>query len=165
MASVTAQEVWNQINKDAEFRQQPAQVREAMRPYIEALPTVLANLLDKPATLSNTMQAKVDFLRYCVNNGYIKVVVTATPEEALGWYDREELVEMFDGMIGQLIDMAEELTGDAALLKGLGVTEDQVMLGPNVGLNAKAQALYKSKKLTIGKLLQIQPMLIVKNTK
>lgn len=166
MSRVTPEEVWKKMQEDAEFLQQPETVQEATRPYIEALPVILADLLDQPASLDNTMQAKVKFLRYCIENGYITAVVNAMPEEAFIFFSREDLPGMFEGMLSQLIDMLEELTGDvSALLKAQGVTEEEVMLGSNVGLNDEARLLYQSGSLTIGKLLVVQPMVIVKNTK
>jgi hypothetical protein len=165
VSTVTAEAVWEKINQDAEFLQQPEAVREAMRPYVEALPTILADVLDTPTTLNATMKAKVNFLRYCVDNGFIKAAVDALPDESIGFFDRDELPEMFEGLITQAIEVAEELTGDvSALLEANGVTEEQVMLGPNVGLNNESRSLYEAGELTIGKLLMVQPMLIFKNS-
>ena len=166
MGTVTAEAVWTTMSEDAEFQQQPEAVREATRPYVEALPTILAGVLDAPATLNTTMNAKVTFLRYCVENGFIKASVDAMPEEALGFFDRDELPEMLEGALSQAIDMLEKLTGNVtAFLEKNGVTEEQVMLSSNVGFNDEARKLYQAGELTIGKLLTIQPMIIVKNTK
>lgn len=163
--NVTGKEVWAKAKEDPEMLRQPESVQEAVRPYIEAAPVVLAGLLDKPATLNNVMQAKVDFTRYCLERGFIKAAVDAMPDEALGFFAREDLPAMFEGILTQLIVQVEELTGDVtALLKEYGVTEEEVMLGPQVGLNAEAQTLYRAGELTIGKILAIQPTIIVKNT-
>jgi hypothetical protein len=166
MSTVTAAAVWIKINEDVDFLQQPESVRDATRPYVEALPIILADMLNAPVTLNSVMKAKVAFLRYCVDNGFIKAAVDAMPDEALGFFDREDLPEMFESLLTQAIDMAEELTGDVAgLLKENGLTEEKVMLGPSIGLNDEARSLYQAGELIIGELLLIQPMLIVKNTK
>lgn len=166
MGTVTADVIWTKINEDVEFMQQPEAVREAMRPYVEALPTILADMLDTPVTLTSATKAKVIFIRYCLDNGFVKAAVDAMPDEALGFFDRDDLPEMMEGLLGQALEMAEEMIGNVqAMLEANGVTEEQVMLSSNVGFQAEARALYQARKLTIGKLLSVQPMVIVKNTK
>jgi len=165
MTTVTSEAVWTKIGDDAEFLQQPEAVREATRPYVEALPNVLADSLDQPANLNNTMRAKFLFLRYCVDNGFIKAAVEAMPEEALGFLDREDMFPMLESALAGAIEMADELTGDiSALLEENGVTEDEVMLSPKVGFNTETAAMYRAGELTIGELLVAQPMIIVKNS-
>lgn len=165
MTTVTSEAVWTKISKDPEFIQQPEAVREATRPFVEALPTVLVDLMDKPANLSNTMRAKVLFLRYCVDNGFIKAAVEAMPEESLGFFDREDLVPMLESALSGAIEMADELTGDVtALLEENGLSEDDVMLGDKVGFTPETATLYRAGELTIGRLLVTQPMIIVKNS-
>ena len=79
---------------------------------------------------------------------------------------REELLDVFEGMFEQLVEMLGELTGDGlvAMLEELGVTEDDVMLGSQVGLNEDATEQYQAGKLTVRALLEMQPMAILKNS-
>lgn len=165
MPVLTSSDVWAKVMEDPEIAQQPESVRDALRPYIEALPTVLADQLDQPADLANVMKAKIAFLRYCVDNGFIRAMVEAIPDEALGFMSRGSLPDMLQSQMSGLIDAAEELTGDVkSLLDAQGVTEKQVMLSDDIGLNEEARSLYEVGSLTIGELLQVQPMVIAKNS-
>jgi hypothetical protein len=163
--TVSAQKIWEVLMKDKEFAAQPEPTLKATRPFIDAIPGILKDMLNVQATLSNLSKAKVAFLRYCLDHDYIKIMVDAMPDEALGFFDREDLPGMFESMLDLLIDSFEPLVENAlAILKARGVTEDQLMTGPNVGLSGKALKLYRAKKLTIADLLELQPGIIVKNS-
>jgi uncharacterized protein (DUF3820 family) len=166
MSKLKGSDVLKALMKDAEYSAQPEAVREAMQPFIEAIPEVLEGQLDAPVTLQSLMAAKFAFLRYCGDNQFISKVVAAMPEEALGWFDRDDLAGMMEGMFGQLLDLAESIMEDVeGFLASQGVTEAQIMQHPKgLGLNPEAFALYEAGRLTIGDILVLQPMVIVKNT-
>ena len=155
--------IWLKINEDQEFQQQPQVLREAMRPYIEAMPTVLSDMLDQPVNLSTLVNAKLKFLRHSVDNGIIGVAINALPEEQKSFFGDESdmFQEMFNGIIDQLASMTGDLPG---LLQEQEVTEEQVMLGPQLNLNPESRILYKTGQLTIEKLLLVNPMVIYKNS-
>lgn len=164
MSNVNMAGVWSAVTQDSEWQQQPEKVQQAIKPFIEALPKVLSELLDKPVKLESLMAAKLAFLRYCLKHGYIKAVVDAMPDSALGPFDRKDLPDLLDGALRDAVEMAEAITSNMVeFLNQYGVTEDDVMLGPKVGLNANTQSLYLSGQLTIAQLLEKQPMVIVKN--
>ena len=161
--TVLPQEVWNALLKHPEFASQPPTMKKALRPFVEATPMVLADLLDQPATVESLMKAKVAFMRYCVNNGFIEAAVKATPKATRS---------LFEGMEGMLkdalttaISMAEAIAQDVpSVLAQYDVTERDLLINPKVGLTGKALSLYDKGKLTIGELLRLQPSIIVKNT-
>lgn len=165
MSDVTAKNVWTAINEDPEFLEQPEAMREATQPFVEALPVILADLLDEPATLSNIMKAKLIFLRHCLANEFIAKAVAAMPDESLSFIEREDMIPLMDSALRKAVNLIELMTSDMpAFLKANEITEPEVMMGSNLGLRHDALGFYESGKLTIGKLLATQPMVIVKNT-
>lgn len=159
---VQPNEVWEAVLKDPEFAAQPPAMKEALRPFVEATPRVLADVLDHPATLESLMKAKMAFLRYCLDNGFIEEAVKATPKATR---------EMFDGMedtLKQLLDGAlkavqEVLQDVPAFLANYEITERDVLTNPKVNLKGKALSLYDQGKLTVGDVLRLQPVIIIKN--
>lgn len=159
--------VWDKILTDPEFADQPETVKDAMRPFFMAAPVVLIDLLDLPVTLANLMTAKLMFLQYCLENDYIRTVVDATPEEALGLFGPTEVIALLESALCGLIQQLSELTNPEAVAELLaiqGITEEEVMLGPKVNFAPSTAVLYQNGELTIRRLLIEQPMVIVKNT-
>lgn len=162
---VTPEAIWMKLNEDQEFQAQPEAVRKVTQPFIEALPTILANQLDLPVTLNNLTQAKFDWMNYCLKNGYIEACMAVMPDEAFNFYSREEMPDVMKELLEQALEMATGLIGHVEeLLEEYGVTEDQILLQPKNGFNAEIRERYLAHTLTIGDVLLIQPAIITKNS-
>ncbi len=156
--------IWEQVREEPEFRAYGPSALEATRPYVEEIGTVLADHLDKTVTLATLMSAKHAYLKYLFGTNYIKDLAAAMSDEELGWLSREEMVEMFNDTMPELLESMEELTKPAYWKKQLklaGVTEARVMADEKIGLRGEAYSLYKQGKLTMGKLLELQPIVLV----
>lgn len=161
--TVLPQEVWDALLKHPEFASQPPAMQKALRPFVEATPTVLADLLDQIVTVETLMKAKIAFLRYAVGNGFIEASVKATPKAQRDLFDG--MVDMLKSALETAIDMLEEIAKDVpGFLKENEITERDLLVNPKVGLSGKALSLFDKGKLTIGELLRLQPSIIVKNT-
>ncbi len=162
---VQPKEVWDALQKHPEFAAQRFAMKKMLRPYIEATPTVLLDLLDKTATVETLMKAKIAFLRYCVANGFVKAAVAVTPAASLDLFGSDAAASMMESALSGAIDMAEEIAKDVpGILEQYGMTERQLLTNPKVGLAGKALKLYDQGKLTVGEILRLQPAIIVKNT-
>ncbi len=156
--------IWELVREEPEFRAYGPSVQEAARPYVEEIGTVLADHLAKPVNLATIMSAKLAYLKYLSGTNYMKDVAAATPDEELSWLTREEMVSMFNDAMPELLQAMEEFTKPAywkKLLKQMRVTEAQVMADEKIGLRGEAYSMYKQGKLTIGKLLELQPIVLV----
>lgn len=158
MSSPTGSQVWDAAVADPSCSSQMPEgsaLREAIRPFFESAPTVLAEFLDRPLTLQVLADAKIAFLRYCLGNGFVEKVGGAVGMSG-------HLVKlMFKG----LIEMWENILKDVpAFLEAQGIMEEQVMLSPKVGLNADNQKQYKAGTLTVADVLRTQPAVILKNS-
>lgn len=166
MSEITGQEVLDALMRDSEYLIYPKQVLDVMKPFMLAIPEVLKDILGKKVTLDTLLEAKVVFLRYLCENGYVSAVVKSMPEELLGILGRDDVLELMEGMVSELVEMLAEMAKDVpAFLEGQGVTEEQVMADPSMALKPNVLELYKAGKLTVADLLRLQPMVIVKNTK
>lgn len=157
MSTLTGAQVWEASLADPSFVEQMPEgspVREAIRPFIEAAPKALAEFLDKTVTLKVLADAKIAFLRYCLGTGF-----TEKLGEAVG-FGGGVIKSLLEGFIEMLDGIQKNVP---AFLEEHGVTEEQVMLSSQVGLNADNQARYKIGNLTVADVLRTQPAVILKN--
>lgn len=147
----TASQVWEAAVADPKFAAlapEGSPERDVIRPFVEGSVEVLADQLETVVSLHAIAKAKITYLRYCIDNGLIKAMGDAT---GMGG-------EMFDGMFEGLIEMLVPVVANTALfLEENGVTEEQVMLSPLMGLNADNKEKWRAGTLTIGELLMTQP--------
>ena len=158
MTTLTGSDVWNASLEEESFAEEMPEggpVREIIRPYIEAAPTVLADYLEKPLTLQVLADTKIAFLRYCMDNGFAEKM-----GEAVG-FSGEIIEVVLSNLVEALAGMLEDIPG---MLEEQGVTEQQVMLNKKVGLNSENKKLYKAGALTVEQVLRTQPSVIVKNS-
>lgn len=153
----TAQQVWEATIIDPKFISQVPEgspQRDAIRPFIEGSVEALGDQLENTVTLQTICNAKVRFLRYCVENNIGKLMSEITGMES----------EVINGMFDKLIDMFESMLKDVnAFLEEHGVTEEQIMTSPEVGMSADNQHKWREGTLTIGELLVTQPSIILTN--
>lgn len=163
---LTSDVIWAGMMTEPDLAAEPEAIQEVMRSFVDHLPVLLADLLDKPANFQNIIKAKLRFLRYCSENDFIAKYADAMPDDALGFLSRDEFKDMFTGLFADLVEMMEPIAISAAdFLKEQGIPEETLMLGDNVGLAGEARNLHMSGNLTIGKLLELQPAIIVRNDK
>ena len=158
MTSLTSAQVWSASLADPKFASEMPEgspTRVIIQPFIEAAPTALAEFLDRPLTLKVFIDAKVAFLRYCLDNGFAEKM-----SDAVGFGG-----ELVESALEAVIEMlAEVFKNVPAFLDERGITEEQVLLSPEVGLNDENKALYKSGTLTVADVLRTQPAVILKNS-
>lgn len=165
MADFSVEKMWKALMRDPETAKTPKAMLDAVKdPFFMKVPQILAEYLEQPVTLESITLAKLAWLRYCSDNGYIKAAIDAAPEGSFGFFSNEAMAEMMASMFAQLIEMAEKLSKSVpAILKAQGITEDQLLASPNVGFSPGTLALYRSGKLTIAQLLERQPAVILAN--
>lgn len=166
MTTITGSEVMEALLMDAQYRLQPEQAMEVLRPYVEVMPEVLADLLDEPATFDSLMSARWRYMNYLLENGYIAKAVDAMPQEQLDFIglDRDYLSLKMERLLRVAMNGLSQVIGNVPeLLSQQGVTEHQVMAGANVGLSPQMYRKYLSGTLTIGDILREQPGVIIKS--
>lgn len=156
MATLTGQEVWEATLNDASFAKQMPEgpLRDAIRPFVEKSPEILAAYLEKKVTLESFVQAKAAFIEYCLENGFADIMASAAGMDS----------GFIKDLLGYAHKMFSELLKDVVkFLEEHGITEDQVILSAKAGLNETNRELYKKEQLTIHELLRTQPGVILRN--
>lgn len=165
---IKGSKVWIALMAQEEFTSQtPEAVMEAMRPYVEAMPEVLGQeLLEKKVGLGSLFEAKVAFIRYCLENAYLEKTTEAIHEDEFFFMGGpENAVAMMRASLEQLLPLFSEIAADVAtFLESRGITEQQALSNPQFGFNAENLVAMQKGKLTIGGLLLSQPLVIIKNT-
>ncbi len=153
-------DVWVRINKDSDFKTQSKASREAMRPYIEAMPVILEDMVDHKVSLESLVRAKITFIRYSVENGAVEASINSlSPDERRKLnMSSSQMVEQQQQLIDSLELFAQDIPG---ALKAEGLPENVKML---TLLNREAGQIYLKNQLTIRKLLLVDPAAIYKNS-
>lgn len=167
MKRVSGDAVWKALSEDPLFLAEiPEELWPALKPYIEALPEILADLLDEPVTLMTLLKAKAAFVRYCLESDYACEMAAAIPEDQLFFVgiSNEEVIARMDALTRGALQFLETIVEDVpGFLQVFDVTEEQAILAFKPVLSPENLKKYRAGKLTIGDILLSQPMLIIKN--
>lgn len=155
MTIVTGKQVWDQLIETPQFGQQTKKVQDVYLPYIMALPTILRQLSNEPATLSNLILAKITFMNAWLSNGSVFTIA-----RKLGYSEPRDLYDQYINEVDALTKVLDELP---LVLEAQRKTEEEFMLSPRVGLIGEAMKKCQAGTLTIGELLVLQPMVILDN--
>lgn len=160
--------VWGVLLADPAFRAGDSEGQIlVLEPFVKALPDILEKMLDKPVTLETLMQAKLAFLRYCLENGLIGKFAEVSREDSIFLMDKDSLRAMLERTLDEVVNMLEAMVENVSgFLEEAGVTEEQVLTSPSVGLSVGNTEQYGNGTLTIADILLTQPsiIVIVKNT-
>ena len=150
-AVVTGAAIWEKMLADPKFQSQPEQLREVFRPFVEAVPVVLKEDLEKVVSNANIGRARAKFLRYCLDNGYMKEMIVAASEGKAGWFAK---------WLGSFV--ATRLM--RIVIKGIekSADESERNLQSNVWFDPKMDEWHVVGELTIGKLLLLAPQVILR---
>ncbi len=158
--------VWSKVVTDPSYGQMSKRTQAATKPYINRLPEVLAPVKDDPFSYKSLINAKLLFLQFSLSSGMLDAHVKTLTKAELGFFTQQGVIEVIKGTLTDLLDRYASTARDfEEMLKSSGITERDMILSPALGLVPEAKALYLKGELTIGKLIEIQPILIVKNTK
>jgi hypothetical protein len=151
------QQVWDATIANPKFAvemPEGSSRRTAIRPFIEGSVGALDDMLGNTVTLQSIADAKVKFIHYCIDNN-------------LGHVMGEELGvggDFVNGMLQSLIEAFEPVVKNmAAFLEENGVTEEDLMTSPKIGMNEANQQKWRDGTLTIGELLATQLGVILEN--
>lgn len=164
MSEIKKEKVWKAFTEDPEAAAYPGPTQEAIRPTVEKLPEILSDLVDKPLTPSTLMDAKVRVIKYTIDNGVIKALVESMPENNLGFFTKTGLLDMLLKTLGNMLPIFTSIAQDEIkFLEERGITEKDLMMSPDLHLNKEVKEEYLKGQMTVGKLLTMQPMVIIKN--
>lgn len=164
MFLVSPELIWEKLNQDKIFAEELEPIREVTLRYIETLPTSLAKIPSTPATLITLTEAKIEYLRYCADNCLITIAdkkLEDSPDSASGILTVALLKSLFKLENDSLLNLVDQLKNHVAYNP---LADEKIMLGPIIGLNQEAKALYITGRLTIQNLWLIQPSVFIRNS-
>ena len=145
--------------------------QSAYAEFIHALVPSLASYLDQQVSLESLTRMKNEVLHFCVERGWIERLVQAliaardveSGESSL-LEGLETTVQLYKALVDDAIEDNQEIIDDvgAFLAKAEGLSETDLMTSPFIGLSEDNKVRYQQGALTLGELLQTQPMLLVR---
>jgi hypothetical protein len=158
---ITAKQVWETALQDEIFAAKPEEEQKALRRFIQALPRLLKPYMDLEVNPTTLAQARSLYGSNAIENGLVKAILPALGESMGGMFSF--MIDMMEPMIAGMLetrrDLMLEIAGDThKYLRRNNITEDEFMSGPVGDLNAQALKEYRSGGLTIGRLLEIDPL-------
>lgn len=158
MLEITAQNVWQSLTDEPRFQKQPDAFQEVTRPFAEKLPEILADWLFVKVTLKSLLEARIAFLHYCLDNGYIDALIRVWPNARPGLANI--LQQMLSGALSAHLAV---LADPKELLSRLEMSEAEYVVA-QFELNETMASQYLAGELLLGDLLVAQPLIFVRHT-
>lgn len=159
MTSITPEEVWEAHVSDPDFLQIPEEVRNTLRPHIEALPELLGEYVNQPLTLRSFMYSKALFVRHCIEHGFAERAKAEWPDE---------LIDEFQNMNGMVNSLEEFLEWNLLAFGLVTHVEDEDIAEDNnallASLSSESEVHEEVRKrciagtLTVGDMLKFEPL-------
>lgn len=163
----TGEQVWEAMCQDPAFQAEvpSGKPRELFRELGMRLPEILAEHLDKPLTLRSLIEAKLAVVNDIAGSDFMERLIASYPVQALRGQDVQRLVATVKAVLAQALTSMESVLGEFdGFLRRQNASEEQLLAHPKGGkLGPAAMAEYRAGTLTVGRLLALQPHVIVKN--
>lgn len=164
MSQISGEDFVSALNKDPEYLMQEKSVINFMNEFMLAIPEALREFLDAPVTVTSIVNTKVAFIQFCIENNYVSKVIAASPQDSFGWMDPSVVAEMIQDALSNSFDLFSKFASDIPqFLREYGISEEKMMY--SFELRPELMERYRTGTLTIGELLMLQPMVILKNSK
>ncbi len=159
MSTVNVEMIVAALKRSPKFLAMAAAETETFIRFVNQIPGALAEYLKAPVTIVKLAEVKLAFLKYALENNFIREMATAAYPKGGGGRTLEEIIGL-----GEQV-MRDTLSRGPAILKFTAGRIGQIPDGEKTlirkSLNAEALALYEAEQLTIGALLMTQPELIL----
>ena len=163
----TGEQVWEAMCQDPAFQAEvpPGKPRELFRELGMRLPEILAEHLDKPLTLRSLIEAKLAVAKDVADGDFMERLIAAYPVQMFQGQDMQGLVAMAKTVLSQALTSMDGVLADFdVFIRRQNASEEQLLAHPKGGkLGPAAMAEYRAGTLTVGRLLALQPQVIVKN--
>lgn len=103
MTKCSGAEIFAKLLENPKFGAYPLKMLEAMKPFVEALPAILAKHWNKKVTLASLSQAQVAWLKYVMANGYVEKTIKTSGFDFLD-------IETITNMLTELLQMLQQFS-------------------------------------------------------
>lgn len=159
------EQVWNAALADPEFLLQvPDAPRQCYREMIKDLPHILCGFLTEGVILQTLVECRILLLRYALEENLpyhiARAYPVSPPTDNRGWLEAQMMSRIATGLRECM-----EIQKDSQGYKDRnGYSSENSLLSrhPRLGLHPVALSEYRAYTLTISRLLEIQPALLLK---
>ncbi len=166
-ATVDCEAVWTAVQAEPSFQTEvpSGQPREVFREFVYAIPEVLQDLLTERVSLLTLFKVKMAVIKLFLDGGWAAKLLRSYPSDMLSG-DPDDLIEPMQEALRNSLPAIEGIESDLpSWLRDQGLSEEEALAHPRLGkLSRSMMKLYRQGELTIGGLLELQPMVILKNT-
>lgn len=164
MTVITGKDIWEKASKDPAvtkaimFKSQMAVFQD----YVENnLLDAIGDMMDKPATLENIINAKVAFVKNVLSTGLIRKFIEAEPARGSMIANSGVVIKMLESVLEQLVEALEPIAADMQkFLEENNLSE--AFIYAKMGLSSDNIDKAAKGELTIGELILDQPAVILK---
>ncbi len=154
----TPEQIFGGLGLDPAWEKLPETVKQAMSPYISAIPQTLAAHLDKPVTVRTWAEARLAYLKHLLAYGYAEALCDCEQSEN----QTPDFVRSQEQALRDSIILLEQLLeGVEEVMDLTEQTDHDILTGPSVGLRGLARLMFERRLLTIADLLKLQPLLLL----
>lgn len=157
---LTARKIWNGLKMDRRFQDLPDPIQAMWRQIIQRMLDSSLPTLSMLVTTQVICDMKIQFLRILVDNGFVRRIINAIPD--LDMREKDDRMIEFAEIISRRIDRLRSDTFNTITVReDKNLDERLYMLGSKVGLRGAARRAYERGELTVGKLLELQPEVLI----
>jgi len=158
---ISPAKIWNALQEDKVFSIQPEEVRMVFKPYAFEMIAALEGMLSLEANLINIYKAKLVLVEIWTGSGLIDEIVEAVPLERRA-YDTQKAKRVLRQSLDHAVLIGDIICENKdAFLKTYKLTEEAAL--KIIGLSGPALEKYLKGKLTIGRLLELNPGVLINN--
>lgn len=165
--TVDREKVWRALEADPTFQQSTplGRPREVSREFVYAIVDGLHDLMAERVTLTSLFRAKLVVIKLFVEDGWCERLLGSFPAGMLPGNLNEHIEFMQRSMRSSLPKFEQVANNVSDWLSSQNMSEEDVLAHPRLGrLSESTMVVYRQGELTIGRLLELQPMAIIKNT-
>ena len=156
---IDKKKMWAKLMADPGFAESMSVVGPVMMKLMDAVPELYASTEDVTVTIRTVLEARLVFLRHMVAEKHVTALVSACPIEMFDG-DEEVRAMTIEGGERQVANLTWETEHVCSFDDERLPHPSRVFTEP---LTAEVQAAMDNGTLTIGKLLELQPSIVLKH--
>lgn len=163
MAEITGDAVWDSLMADMDFLNNPPAVRVAQESFVRKLPVIAAAYLQEAVSLESLARTKAAYLQYCFEGGYIQILASAILAAGCQTMEYDRLVEFYSEKMSTFISGVDSLISETGEVLAETQISEKYFVMAIFQLNETAAKRYCADTLTIGELMLLDPLVLVRN--
>lgn len=158
---LTGEGVWETVSNHPKFMEEEEPFKIGVRSFIESLPDILAEMLSTNATRLSVAHSRLLVLRAYCDRDVVKDIIAAIPDGLLSLSARNKRRVLEGARLKGILELNQQYLEDYVTNHTGPTYDSSYMLGHQIALKGTARDLYVDGQLTIGGILEHQPLLLL----